>query len=167
MAKTDLTAQRLRELLHYDPETGIFYAKKRRGPLSVGKSSGTITPDGYVQISLHRSLYLAHRLAWLYVFGEFPSQQIDHKDRDGTNNRIENLRLATGSQNNYNKPKRADNTSGHRGVCYVKRSGLWEAKTKVNGKRKSLGRYKTPQEAGFAYEQFAKANHGEFFCRAD
>ena len=90
MAKTDLTAQRLREILNYDPETGQFSWKQPAQGRS-SKKIGTKDPGGYLQISVERCVYQAHRLAWLYFYGQWPAAVIDHINRCRTDNRIANL----------------------------------------------------------------------------
>ena len=92
-----LEALRLRELLSYDPDTGLFRWSKNKGSKDAGELAGCVSPKGYILIGIDGCLYLAHRLAWLYVHGEFPEKDIDHRDQDKSNNRICNLRLATSS----------------------------------------------------------------------
>jgi hypothetical protein len=119
-----LTADRLRELLEYDPETGVFRWKEARAPnAKAGDEAGFIHRDGYRYIRIGQRQYAAHRLAWLYVTGEWPASHLDHRDMERTNNSLGNLRPASHSQNQANRPKQANNTSGFKGVYWQARSG--------------------------------------------
>jgi hypothetical protein len=151
MAKTDLTAQRLREILNYDPETGQFSWKQPAQGRS-SKKIGTKDPGGYLQISVERCVYQAHRLAWLYFYGQWPAAVIDHINRCRTDNRIANLRdvsVAENLQNISNFSKR--NRCGYVGVTYLKRENMWFACLTVNGEVKRLGYHHTPELAHDAY----------------
>lgn len=166
-----LTQARLKELLDYDPETGVFTWKARAvtGKASAwnkrfaGKVAGNINkPSGYVYIYVDSQNYSAHRLAWLYLYGEFPEKVIDHADTDRANNAASNLRLATNSQNLANTGLRVDNTSGFKGVVLHKKrlhqNRPWQAVLN----RKSLGYYATAEEAASARHEAFKAVYGEF-----
>lgn len=169
-----LEAKVVRELLHYDPVTGIFTwrgravetfpdarAAKVWNTRYAGKVAGSLAPSGYLRIRLLNKQWFAHRLAWLYMTGEWPKGEIDHCDRVKFNNNWANLRDASPSQNQYNKTL-ALSQSGFRGVCLHPRSGRWNARIKVAGRKMSLGYYDTPQEAAAAYDRAAKVHHGEF-----
>lgn len=145
MAKPDLTADELRAALSYDPETGIFiWIKSPRR----GKKAGHLRSDGYTDIRLKDALFRAHRLAWLYMTGDWPATEwIDHIDRDPGNNRWVNLREATRSQNHQNQKVRKDSKIGLRGVERHCQSGGFVAKLVVNGKKIHLGLYRTKEEA--------------------
>jgi hypothetical protein len=158
-----LTAERLRELLDYNPETGVFRWKKdgRGRTMRVGAVAGTMHSAGYSQINFGGSLWLSHRLAWLYVFSEWPREQIDHINGDRSDNRISNLREATLSQNASNRKRRADNACGFKGV-YRSARGRFEARMRVNGQLKYLGHFNTAEEAHAAYCAAAYKLHGEF-----
>lgn len=148
-----LTQARLKELMHYDPETGIFTRLVRTSnTINVGDVAGSISKRGYVQFHLEGEIRLGHQLAWLYVYGVWPTRLIDHEDRDKTNNRIKNLREATRKQNSENSKMRIDNVSGFRGVSYKKSSGKWLAQIQHCGRNIYLGVYNTPEEASSAYE---------------
>ena len=149
-----LTADRLREILDYDPETGIF--------LRDGKIAGTLNGLKYRQMKIEGSLYLVHRLAWLFVYGDWPSRQIDHINGIKDDNRISNLRLATGSENLRNRPKPRNNTSGYKGVSWINHYQKWQATIKFDGKNKFLGRFATREEAAEVYNLAALQHHGEF-----
>ena len=154
---SNLTASRLKELLHYDQETGVF---TWREPASGRKNPAAARGDkhGYRRIRIDGCLYYAHRLAWLYVYGEWPSTGLDHINGDPSDNRIVNLRQATQAQNARNvwRPSR----SLPRGVYALGRR--YEAKISAGGKRYYLGLFKTPQEASEAYTKAARELHGEF-----
>jgi len=146
--RPELTAEKLRELLHYDPETGIFTWKVRTSrSVKVGDVAGCPNGDGYLQVWIQSRLYKAHRLAWLYTYGEWPTDQIDHINRIRTDNRISNLREATNKQNHQNKSKPSNNTSGHPGVSWYKRDSKWKAKITHNQKHIHLGYFATIEEA--------------------
>ena len=152
MAKADLTAQHLRELLHYDPDTGIFTRavsqKGRNG--RAGCVAGGKTESGYIRISIHNRLHMAHRLAWLYVFGVWPGCDVDHINGAKSDNRIANLRDVSTSVNMQNqRTAQPRNASGYLGVTI--HGGRFEASIKLNGKNIYIGSYKTPELAHSAY----------------
>jgi hypothetical protein len=156
----ELTAERLRELLSYDPETGVFtWRVTRGGGAQVGSVAGAIDRHGYRHIKLDYRLYRAHRLAWLYVYGAFPSKELDHINRLRDCNAISNLREATRSENGQNKVLQANNTSGFKGVSWDKRARKWAAQIALNGKNKFLGRFSTPHEAHLTYLAAAAEMH--------
>jgi AP2 domain. len=156
-----ITQARLKELLHYNPLTGIFtllIASKRR---RVGHTFGPKHPGSYVTIFLDGKIYKAHHLAWLYTHGRFPKVMLDHENRDKGDNAIKNLREATAQQNACNKRyRRKDNTTGFRGVSPSGKR--WVAACTANGKAYHLGSYATPEEASAAYEKRSAELHGEF-----
>lgn len=158
-----LSVERLRERLEYDPETGLFRRKQlARGGAAPGSIAGSRSYFGYWRISIDCVTYPAHRLAWLYVHGVFPQQEIDHINGDGTDNRIANLRLATRQQNAANRRGSKSNPSGLKGASYCVQTGRWKASIKVNGKTISLGRHKTAEEAHQAYAAAAEQAFGDF-----
>lgn len=146
----------LRELLNYDAGTGLFVWRKN------GRSAGCVAPTGYVLIGISGKLYLAHRLAWLYVTGEWPSAYIDHVDRRRSNNRFTNLREATAAQNSANSGLRNTNRSGFKGVSWDKRTRKWRTTIVVGGRQRSLGRHAYLEDAACAYFAEAKAIHGTY-----
>lgn len=159
----DLTAERLRELLDYDPGTGIFTNRTRRSTNTVvGAQAGYAKRAGYRVIRLDRILYYANRLAWLYVHGEWPKGMVDHADGDPSNDRIGNLRDATRAQNGWNAGVRADNTSGHRGVHWSKIHERWVASIQVNGRRTCLGYFADITAAAKAYDAAAARLFGAY-----
>ncbi|GAB1578669.1 HNH endonuclease [Bordetella petrii] len=158
---SELTAERLRELLAYDRETGIFTNLICRGPNSPkGAVSGYRTDEGYWSIGIGGKYYKAHRLAWLYMTGEWPKGQIDHRDWNKSNNRWRNLREAShsGNMQNLSGPQR-NNRSGHLGASYHARSGRFQAQIGVNGRPKYLGLFDTAEEAEAAYLKAKRAFH--------
>ncbi len=162
-----LSLERLTDLIDYNPETGIFLNKKRRGNAMPGIEAGYIEPRGYRSILIDRERYWAHRLAWFYMFKYWPADQIDHINRNKSDNRISNLREATNYINNSNKEIRAEKISSIKGIVWRPDSQDWEvkyndkylcrAKTIDDGKRfikeYSLGIFKHPQRIGAAQKQ--------------
>jgi HNH endonuclease/AP2 domain len=146
-----ITAQMVREVLTYDPETGAFlWRVNRRGTARVGTVAGTITPKGYRDIWVGGNNYRAHRLAWLYVYGSWPDGHIDHINQVKDDNRIANLRVATRSENMQNRRMYKNNASGFRGV-YKTARGRWTAKITANGKKRYFGPFDSPEDAYVAY----------------
>lgn len=155
---------KVRELLDYDPLTGIFTWRTNRGQrYCAGNQAGRIMKNGYRQITVDGQHTLAHRLAWLHFYGTDPVDQIDHINGGRDDNWIANLRQATAFQNMQNCKKSVRNTSGFRGVCYNKNDGIWQAGIGFNGKLINIGRYSTPEEASEAYHAKAKELFGEFY----
>lgn len=151
--------------LSYDPDTGNFtWRKTMNGRIKAGNSAGTLDRDGYRRIRLDGKAYYAHRLAWLAHYGELPDVQIDHINRDPDDNRIANLRLATAQQNAFNQAISANNTSGFKGVDFVTRENRWRARCRIDGRLIHLGTFATKEEAGQAYQRFAKESHRQFYC---
>jgi hypothetical protein len=120
----------VRELLNYDPETGQFVW---RSGSKVGLSAGSIG-GRYVQIMIAKKNYLAHRLAWLYMHGHPPPVEVDHVNGNPRDNRIQNLRLASKSQNAQNQGRSAKNSSGHKGVSWCNQKRRWRASIKVGNR---------------------------------
>ena len=143
-----ITQERLKELLDYDPETGIFYWRKRtKLRLKKNMIAGSLNSRGYWIIGLDNYAYKAHRLAWLYVYGKFPDFQIDHEFHCKSDNRIKFLREVTNQGNQMNAPIRSDNTSGVMGVSFVKRTNKWLAYIGINGVTKNLGSFVNFEDA--------------------
>lgn len=150
---SDLTAERLRELLRYDSETGEFHWRGGEGRPRKKTKAGCKDKDGYIRIKVDQRLYAAHRLAWLYVHGEWPKHTIDHKNCVRSDNRIENLRDITREANmqNVKSAPRSNKSSGLLGASWHKAAGDWRANIAVNGKKRHLGRFDTAEEAHAAY----------------
>ena len=153
--KKILTAERLRERVSYDPRvTGQFRWLTHFQQRFVGQIAGHLQPTSSgkcrIIIWVDNRPYKAHHLAWLYMTGEWPDRQVDHIDTDATNNRWDNLRLATGQQNSWNNPRR--------GARYDKSRGRWLAA--IRGKH--IGVFKTEAEAHETYRRAALELYGEF-----
>ena len=157
-----LTLQRLKEVLHYNRRTGLFtWNIKISKKVTVGSTAGTISYFGYIQIGIDKKLYLAHILAWFYVYGVWPTGEIDHKDTDKKNNRIKNLRDVTHANNLQNQVRaRTDNKSTKLlGVTFDKYRGTYMAKICTDKKYKFLGRFETPELAHAAYVKTKRKYH--------
>ena len=161
MAKADLTAERLRELLHYDPETGVFTWRVNRGRTAKAGSQAGSPHDGYVQITVDGREYKAHRLAWLYVHGVWPVGQIDHRFGIRNDNRIGELRDVTPSVNSQNQriAKRSNKSSGLLGAYWHNVSNKWMAHIGVAGKKIHLGMFDTAEAAHAAYIEAKRRLH--------
>jgi len=156
----ELSQARLKELLHYAPETGVFTRLVNRGGRArVGAIAGSKEAHGYWQIGVNGKNYKAHQLAWLYTYGQFPGEAIDHIDFDLRNNRIANLRLLSAKQHVEHRRHNKNNTSGLRGVCFCKMTGRWIAQIKSDYKYIWLGRFTTKDAAHAAYRQAAATYH--------
>jgi len=156
MATRTLTQDRLKQLLRYDPNTGIFVWRIALSCVAAETSAGTQDPKGYVRISVDRRIYAAHRLAWLYAHGAWPVAEIDHINRIRNDNRIGNLREADRSLNCHNSALRADNVSGHRGVGWHKHQQKWRARISIAGRMHELGYFLDKESAVAAYRKAAK-----------
>jgi hypothetical protein len=162
-----LNAEYLRRRLHYDPLAGCFtwnYCEAMRPQWNArfaGKPAGGIRPDGYVRIVVDNQLYLASRLALVWMTGEWPPVLVDHADLDTSNTRWANLRLATKSQNAANSGLLSNNSSGHKGVWRAP-SGRWVAEYWQDGKKHRVGVFDQKADAAAARNAaFARA-FGEF-----
>lgn len=158
-----ITQSLIKSSLDYDPITGAFTWRIRpSNNTRAGQSAGTINQHGYLHIRLGGFGYQAHRLAWLYIHGKLPDSQIDHINGQRADNRLVNLREATHGDNMRNIARNKRNTSGYRGVSYVKESGKWESRTKFNNKTYYFGHFDTAEEASRVYLAFIAEHHGEF-----
>jgi hypothetical protein len=142
-----LTQKRLKEVLDYNKETGIFVAKIMRSNRPLGKEVGYPNAHGYLRARIDKKAYYMHRLAWLYVYGKFPTKWIDHKNRNKKDNRIDNLRDISHSENHRNMPLQSNNTSGYAGINWNKKNKKWRARIKVNSREIHLGAFKNKEEA--------------------
>jgi len=160
--RSDLTVERLPDYLHFDPDTGVFTRLISTSPNArAGDVAGWIN-KGYLQIRIDGRKYLAHRLAFFYMTGKFPIDQIDHINMDKSDNRWVNLREATNAQNQANIHARITNTSGHKGVSWRPREKKWRACIGRNGHHHHLGYFDNSETATAAYETAAKKHFGEF-----
>lgn len=159
-----LTFERLQELLSYEPETGIFRWKIRPTPrIRPGSVAGTVRPDGYREVRFEGFGYLSHRIAWLYMTREWPTQEIDHINGVRGDNRFANLREATRFQNTRNTGLRRDNKTGVKGVEWRPYSKRFIASIRLNGKRCYLGSFASLEEAKETRELASKKLHGDYF----
>ena len=156
--KQRLTAVRLREVLDYDPQSGVFkWRISTNRSMKVGDIAGT-NCRGYVYIGFSGTVYRAHRLAWLYVNGVWPTLAVDHKNRNRADNRIANLREATALENNQNRIKaHSTNRTGFVGASAL--GGKYRARIRAGGKEIMLGYFPTPQEASKAYLDAKRSLH--------
>lgn len=162
---TTLTAIELRNIVDYDPVTGVFKWRTRDIPGSwnakyAGKPAGSTMNTGYFKLAIGNKGHLAHRLAWLYVTGTAPCQAIDHINGDRTDNRFCNLRQATIAQNARNRGHQKNNRLGVKGVRRA--NGKYRADIKIGNKSVYLGVFPTVDEAHAAYREAAKTNFGGF-----
>lgn len=150
--------------LSYDQDAGEFrWLMSPRNGVNIGDVAGSKNKFGHVMISLKGRKVYAHRLAWAFVYGDFPSQGIDHANGNPSDNRIANLRLCNQSQNNGNWKRHKRNSSGFRGVYWDKQTQRWCACIKENGKSRFLGGFPTPEQAYEKYKEAASNHFGQFF----
>jgi len=172
---SDIDAAFVRSILDYDPETGVFtwrprpiehFKTERAWKIWNTRFSGTfaggVDGNGYCQIAIDNKRYKSHRLAWLYMTGEWPKDQIDHVNMTRADNRFCNMREATNSENGGNRGAQCNNTSGYKGVNWRNDKSRWRAKIRSNGKDIHLGYFDCPAAASFAYQISADKHHGEF-----
>lgn len=158
-----ITYERLLEIIDYDSLTGIFTRKVKVGRnCRLDKPLGRLNTRGYLDCKIESKIYSLHRLAWFYVTKNWPIDQIDHINCIKTDNRFENLREATRSQNMCNKNKMKHNKSGYKGVYWDKQSSKWKAQITINKVQKCIGSFDDPLEAHNAYCNAAKELHTEF-----
>lgn len=147
--------ERLKELLNYDPDTGVFTWKTAVSNINVGDVAGHIKPHGYRHLGIDGNYYLAHRLAWVYMTGDDPgSLTVDHRNRVRSDNWFSNLRLATQQDQLRNKSAK--------GIHYSKRDRSWTAHIKLDGKKLHLGSFQCPWQAYDAYWTARKQYFGAF-----
>lgn len=167
-------AETVRNFFYYNPETGDFtWRISSSSCRPVGSIAGTVDREGYRIIGVDKRLYRAHRLAWLYVHGEWPLGEIDHINRIKSDNRIENLRVVSGTENQKNARLRKDNKSGFTGVRFHKTRKRWEAYITVDQKMLDLGHFGSDFEGKMmaiaarknAEEKYGfHPNHGKTLC---
>lgn len=155
-------AKTLRDLLDYEPNTGLFKWRADRSNVKAGTVAGCIDVNGYWQITVMNRSRKAHHIAFLYMTGEWPDRHIDHVNQVKHDNRWANLRLANDAQNNANRPVRRDSRSGLKGVGWIAKKRKWRAQIKHAGRSRHLGYFETAQ---LAHEFWCLASdllHGEF-----
>ena len=158
-AKRALSAEEVRAALTYEPETGVFTWAIATPGHSVGMPAGAVDHKGYLRIQIGGRKYAAHRLAWIYVHGHWPPDQIDHMNGVRSDNRIANLREATNAENGQNLKLKKSNKSGFRGVTWDKGRKAWCAQLMHKRKQNKLGFFSTPEEANAAYLAAKKELH--------
>ena len=166
MNDSQLSQEFLLETFMYDPDSGnLFWRKAPRRNLPAGSIAGRIHRDGYIQINMKQVSYQAHRLIWIMVHGSIPEDvKIDHKNLIRSDNRLDNLRLATDVQNRANAPKIHKNSSSvYKGVSFHKSTGKWQAQITYENEYIFIGHFDTEEEAGEAYQFIARKLHGEFY----
>lgn len=159
--KQPITADRLRHLFDYDPATGAFTRRvQTHHRWKVGQVAGTKHRDGYIQINIDGRIYKSHRLAWLWVHGEWPNGEVDHINGDNSVNRIDNLRVVTGAENKQNQRRgHRGSTSPLLGVSYSTRRQRWVACIAVHRKFKFLGYHESELLAHEAYVRAKRDLH--------
>jgi hypothetical protein len=145
-----MTAEELRALLLYDEQTGLFTNRVKRKKAHVGQPAGSTKRSGYVRLVIGGRDYAAHRLAWLYVHGQWPTSMLDHINGVRSDNRIENLREVSPVVNAENR-HRPGGSNPYVGVTFHKQTGKWQSMAKVNGKTLYLGLHTTPEAARASY----------------
>jgi len=156
---TELTSERLKELVHYDKETGLFFRKLKNNILKI-KPSGSKSANGYLVMTVDCCSYYAHRLAWLYCYGHFPEQFIDHINNNRIDNRIENLRDVSKTSNNQNiKIAKKNNQTKTLGVSKTNKKTPYRARIFFNGKAKYIGAFSSIKEAQLAYFEEKRKHH--------
>jgi len=154
-----LTQERLKEVLDYNPETGLFFWKRKINNISNGNPAGSHQNKGYIQLMIDSRNYLAHRVAWLYMYGEWPKNQIDHINRNKKDNRICNLRDVNNSTNQINIGLRSHNSSGVTGVVKSSKPHRpWAAQINRNNKKIFLGYFNTVEDAQRSLENYKLTN---------
>lgn len=166
-AKERITADQLRELMHYDPATGFltWASPVGRGASvrGIGDRAGSVNSvHGYEVVGIGGTRYRTHMLAWLYMTGQWPHMLVDHRNLDRADNRWANLRLATHSQNHANAPRRQDNKSGLKGVYRRADGQAWVAQIKSHTGKRYLGSFDCIAAAHLRYLLAAAVDFGEF-----
>ncbi len=154
--RDDLTQEYIKSLFDYNPNTGIFTNKIRRGKAGrKGAITGNLKSNSYTNITIKRTTYLAHRIAWLYMTGGWPTKDIDHINGIKTDNRWENLREVTKKQNQMNRKVNKKSKSGYKGVRWMKGTKKWQAMT-------ILGLYNSKEEAALEYNKAVQKLYGKY-----
>ena len=154
-----LTQERLKQILFYDPDTGLWRWLVDRGSARAGDKAGCPNENGYFYIKIDRRKYASHRLAFLYMLGRWPDPEVDHEDLNQANNRWFNLREATRQQQTANTSHK--NSLGFKGITKLG-SGRYRARIKVDGRKIGLGTRETAEEAHALYMSAALIYFGKF-----
>jgi hypothetical protein len=161
----EISLELLKQILHYNPDTGIWTnLVKRSAKTRIGSVAGSLDKDGYIIIIIKGKHYRSGRLAWFYMTGDWPARKVDHKDTNPANDKWDNLRLATNSQNGANRRVQTNNFIGVKGVYFNSRCRLrpYVAGIGIRGKQRYLGSFSTVEEASEAYQRAAYQIFGEF-----
>lgn len=150
----------VRDHLSYNKETGHFTWLTFRRKVKPGDLAGTKDKDGYLVITYRGVLFKAHRLAWFFENGSLPAETIDHINRDRSDNRIDNLRIATRHEQSQNMGEYKNNKSGYQGVYFNSKAGKWQAQITYKGKRYHVGIFDNPEEASSARCRFKNSLSG-------
>lgn len=162
--KSTLTAEHLRHLLDYSPASGVFTWRISPSPrVKPGDTAGTVNDRGYIKIKIGGKHIPAHRLAFLWMTGEEPTDQVDHINGIRSDNRWDNLRLATASQNQWNKAPQGNNSSGFPGVYWDKQKRKWRVQIKDHRRVIFLGYFECPEIAFKMWRSVAKTLRGEYY----
>jgi hypothetical protein len=157
-----LTRDYVKSILNYDPDTGEFTWKiSPKFNVNIGDKAGG-NHNGYCRVSIKNKKYLTHRLAWLYVYGEFPDTHLDHINGDRGDCRISNLRKANYITNGYNRARPKNNTSGIKGVVWDKSANKWKVSIGVNGNKVYIGLFEDIELAELVATEARRKYHGEF-----
>jgi len=162
-----LTQERLKQLVSYNPSTGVFSWIKPRQGVVLSRPCGRINTHGYREIGIDRVSYRANRLAFLYMTGSMPDCDIDHVNRIKDDNRWENLRMATRSQNAANSALKKSNTSGFKGVVWEPDRKKWRVQIRIAGKKKNLGRFDSFDDAVNVSKKALINEFGDFAYEAN
>lgn len=161
-----ITQKILKHYLLYDCCTGFFtWLKPCGGGMRKGSQAGSVNSSGYSQIQIEGKRYVSHKLAWLYVTGEYPECEIDHVDGNKLNNVFTNLRKCSRSENLLNTKIMKTNKTGVKGVCLNKNSGRWHAYAKNKGVQVNLGTFENFEDAVAARSAYVKTHYSEHFYR--
>lgn len=164
--KKDLTQEYLKSILHYEPETGIFTWSSPRPKIRVGDRAGSSNKHIYRYVWIDGGPYKEHRLAWLYMTGDWPEHEIDHRNGVKDDNRWTNLRKATREENTQNAAVRKDNSTGVKGVHWSERDGAYVVQLQTNKVRRVLGKFASLDEAEKVITKARAAQHKEFARRS-
>jgi HNH endonuclease len=165
MRNDHIIVENARQLWDYNPETGKIYWKepKCNGAIKAGQEAGSITTSGYREVRVGRKPVAIHRVIWFLHYGELPECQLDHINRDRSDNRVSNLRVAynNASDNNQNRAIGRNNTSGYKGVLWSAKLKKWIVRLKLNGRSMYFGAYADIEDAIKARKQ-AEATYFTF-----
>jgi hypothetical protein len=154
------TQEKLKEIFNYD-ESGHLVWKIRRKRANIGATAGTIHPNGYLRTGINGKVYLNHRLIYVFHHGVLPDM-VDHIDGNKLNNKIENLRNANNVTNQQNQKLKKENTSGYKNVSFCIQTKKWSVKIRIDGKSRTIGRYKDIELADLVAQETRAKYHGVY-----